>query len=161
METIEEEEQVEIRLMDDLDYEDATKFMLELCEIAGSKFDEERWENAFSRRVSNPDRYCCFIARRGDKPVGMLFAETNGEIGQITNLYVIPEERYSEIVGPMRIPMKEKGLADTMMETAFDFLREHGCKEAWINLKKGVKPAEIVYSRFGFVEKFTVLSKKL
>jgi hypothetical protein len=161
METIEEEGNVKISLMDELDYEDATKFMLELCELTGSKFDETRWENSFSKRVSSPDTYCGFMARRGDKPIGMLFAEINGGIGQITNLYVTPEERCSQIVGPMKVPMKEYNLEETMMETAFNFLRKHGCKEAWINLKKGVKPAEIVYSRLGFLEIFTVLSKKL
>lgn len=161
MEAIEEQEPVEISLMDELDYEDSVKFMLELCELAGSRFDEARWENAFSKRVSNPDRYCGFIARRGKKPLGMLFAETKGEIGQITNLYVVPEERHTEIVGPMRVPKKGLPVAERMVETAFNFLREHGCKEALINMRRGVKPAEITYSRLGFEEKFIVLSKKL
>ena len=161
METLEEQEPIEIRIVDELDYEDATKFMLELCELVGSKFDEERWEKAFSKRISNPDRYRGFIARRGEKPVGMLFAEVKGEIGQITNLYIIPEERNTEIVGPMRIPKDEKPLSEIMVEKALDFFREKGCKEVRINLKRGVRPAEIIYSRLGFKEKYIVLSKKL
>mgnify|MGYP005836471869 CR=1 FL=1 len=161
MEAIEEEEQAKISLMDELDYEDSAKFMLELCELAGSKFDETRWENVFSKRISNPDRYCGFIARRGNKPLGMLFAEIKGEIGQITNLYVVPEERHTEIVGPMRVPKKGLPVAERMVDAAFNFLREHGCKEALINIRKGIKPAEITYSRIGFEEKFAVLSKKL
>ncbi|WXG42082.1 MAG: hypothetical protein WED07_15185 [Candidatus Freyarchaeum deiterrae] len=161
MEVIEEMEQVEISSMDELDYEDTTRFMLELCELAGSKFDEERWENAFTRRITNPERYGGFIARRGDKPLGMLFAEAKGEIGYITNLYVVPEERHTEIVGPMRVPKRGQPLAERMVGTAFNFLRKHGCKEVLINMRKGVKPAEITYSRLGLEEKFTVLSKKL
>ena len=161
METFEEELQVEISVMSEFDYEDATKFMLELCELVESKFDEERWENAFLKRITNPDVYCGFIARKDDKPVGMLFAEVNGKIGQITNLYITPKERNTEIVGPMRVPKSDKPLSKIMMENAFNFFREHGCKEAWINLKKGVRPAEIIYDRRGFEEKFIVLSKKL
>lgn len=161
MEMIEEEIPVEIRVLDELDYEDATRFMLELCELVGTKFHEERWEKAFSKRLSNPDKYRGFIARKGDKPVGMLFAEVRGKVGQITNLYITPEERNTEIVGPMRIPKSDKPLSEIMMEQAFDFFREHGCVEAWINLKKGVRPAEIIYDRRGFEEKFIVLSKKL
>ena len=161
METLEEQVPIEIRIVDELDYEDATKFMLELCELVGSKFDEERWEKAFSKRISNPDSYRGFIARRGEKPVGMLFAEIKGEIGQITNLYITLEERNTEIVGPMRIPKDEKPLSEIMVEKALDFFREKGCKEVRINLKRGVRPAEIIYSRLGFKEKYIVLSKKL
>ncbi len=161
MESFEEEVPVEISLMSELDYEDATKFMLDLCELVGSKFDEERWESAFLKRIMNPDKYCGFMARRGDKPIGMLFAEVKGKVGQITTLYIVPEERHTEVVGPMRVPKREEHFAEMMMETMLDHLREQGCKEAWINLKKGVKPAEIIYGRLGFEEKFVVLYKKL
>ncbi|MGQ9720053.1 MAG: hypothetical protein ACUVXA_01885 [Candidatus Jordarchaeum sp.] len=160
METL-EEESIEISLISELDYEDATKFMLYLCELVGSKFDEKRWENTFARRISNSDKYVGFMARRGDKPIGMLFAEVKGKVGQITNLYIVPEERHTEIVGPMRVPKRGEHVAEKMMDTILDYLRESGCKEAWINLKKGVKPAEIIYDRLGFEEKFVVLSKKL
>jgi hypothetical protein len=146
MEAIEEEEPVEISLMNELDYEDSVKFMLELCELAGSKFNEARWENAFSKRVSSPDKYCGFITRRGKKPLGMLFAEIRGEIGQITNLYVVPEERHTEIVGPMRVPKKGLPVAERMVETAFNFLRawlqrsfdkhEKGCKTRRNNIQQ-------------------------
>ena len=64
-------------------------------------------------------------------------------------------------MGPMRIPKDEKPLSGIMVEKALDFFREKGCKEVRINLKRGVRPAEIIYSRLGFKEKYTVLSKKL
>ncbi|MHA1207886.1 MAG: GNAT family N-acetyltransferase [Candidatus Freyarchaeota archaeon] len=161
METETEEVPIEIERMREYDYDDATKLMLDLCQFIGVKFDEERWSNAFSKRIQEPKKYAGFIARKKDKPVGMVFVEMRGKYGIITNLYIVPEERYTEPVGPLRLPRTEKHLGQMLLNEAIEFIRESGGKEALINLKRGVKPAEKLYQRMGFKEKYIVLSKAI
>ncbi len=72
----------------------------------------------------------------------MVFVEMKGKYGLITNLYIIPEERYTEPVGLLRLPRTEKHPGQTLLKEAINFIRKNGGKEALINLKRGVKPCE-------------------
>lgn len=161
MKSITEETPIEIERVTEYDYDDATKLMICLCELIGTKFDEERWQNTFEKYIIEPENCAGFIARRGDTPVGMVFAEVKGKSGLIKNVYIIPEERNTIIIGPARFPKSETSLGELLLEKAIDFIREKGGKEALINLRRGVKPAEKLYQKVGFTEKYVVLSKKL
>lgn len=156
-----EEVPAQIERVTEYDYDDATKLMLCLCEFMETKFDEERWKNAFEKCILEPENYAGFIARRGDIPVGMVFVEVKGRFGLIKNVYVIPEERNTVTIGPARFPKSKTHLGELLLQKAIEFIQERGGKEALINLKKGVKPAEKLYQRMGFTEKYVVLSKKL
>lgn len=148
-------------MITEYDYDDVTKLMIWLCEFMGTKFDEERWQNAFEKRIFDPERYAGFIARREDAPVGMVFVEMKGKSGAITNIYTIPEERCTVPVGPLRLPKSEEHVGQLLLERAFEFIREKGGREALINLKRGTIRAEKLYQKMGFIEKYVVLSKKL
>lgn len=156
-----EETPIQVEMVTEYDCDDATKLMLCLCEFIGTKFDEERWQKAFEKCILEPESYAGFIARRGDNPVGMVFVEVKGRSGLIKNVFIIPEERNTVTVGPARFPKAEMHLGELLLQKAIEFIHEKGSKEALINLKKGVKPAEKLYQRMGFTEKYMVLSKKL
>ncbi|MBS7250574.1 MAG: GNAT family N-acetyltransferase, partial [Candidatus Freyarchaeota archaeon] len=111
--------------------------------------------------ILKPENCAGFIARRGETPVGMVFVEVKGKSGLIKNVYIIPEERNTVTIGPARFPKSETPLGELLLQKAIDFIREKGGKEALINLRKGVKPAEKLYQRMGFTEKYVVLSKKV
>nr|MDO8080077.1 GNAT family N-acetyltransferase [Candidatus Freyarchaeota archaeon] len=156
-----EEVPIQVERVTEYDYDDATKLMLCLCEFMETKFYEERWQSTFEKHILEPENYAGFIARRGDTPVGMVFVEVKGKSGLIKNVYIIPEERNTVVVGPARFPKTETHLGELLLQKAIEFIHEKGGKEALINLKKGVKPAEKLYQRMGFTEKYIVLSKKL
>ncbi|MFB0561033.1 MAG: GNAT family N-acetyltransferase [Candidatus Lokiarchaeia archaeon] len=156
-----EEVPIEIEMVTEYDYDDATKLMLCLCEFMGTKFNEDRWQKTFEKRLFEPERCVGFIARREDIPVGMVFVEVKGKHGLITNVYTIPEERCTVPVGPIRLPKSEEHLGELLLTKAMEFIREKGGKEALINLKRGTIRAEKLYQRMGFTEKYMVLSKKL
>ncbi|MEM3561647.1 MAG: GNAT family N-acetyltransferase [Candidatus Jordarchaeaceae archaeon] len=161
MKSITEETPIKIERVTEYDYDDVTKLMLCLCEFMGTKFDEDRWQSTFEKHVLEPENCTGFIARRGDTPVGMVFVEVKGKSGLIKNVYIIPEERNTVIIGPARFPKSETPLGELLLQKAIDFIREKGGKEALINLRKGVKPAEKLYQKMGFTEKYVVLSKKV
>ncbi len=161
MKSTTEEIPIEIQRVTEYDYDDATKLMLCLCEFMETKFDEERWQSTFEKYILEPENCAGFIARRGDIPVGMVFVEVKGKSGLIKNVYITPEERNTVIIGPARFPKSEISLGELLLQKAIDFIREKGGKEALINLRRGVKPAEKLYQRMGFTEKYVVLSKKV
>ncbi len=156
-----EEVPIEIEVVTEYDYDDVTKLMLLLCEFMGTKFDEDRWQRTFEKRLFEPERCVGFIARREDMPVGMIFVDVKGRYGLITNVYTIPEERATVPVGPLRLPKSEEHLGELLLIKAMEFMREKGGREALINLKRGTLRAEKLYQRMGFKEKYVVLSKKL
>jgi GNAT superfamily N-acetyltransferase len=160
-----EESTIEIGRVTEHDYDDTVKLMLKLCEMIGTKFDKDRWHKTFQKQFSEPEKYAGFIAKKENMPVGMVFVEMRGKSGLITNVYVIPEERHTTPVGPMRIPKIDEytseHLGELLLNSAFEFIREKGGQEALINLRRGVKPAEKLYQRIGFKESYTVLSKKI
>lgn len=160
-----EEITAEIGRAEEYDYDDTVKLMLNLCEMMGTKFDEDRWQKTFQRQFSEPEKYAGFIIKKEDIPVGMVFVEMRGKSGLITNVYIIPEERHTAPVGPMRIPKIDKymsaHLGELLLNKAIEFIRENGGREALINLRSGTKPAEKLYQRMGFEEKYSVLSKKI
>ncbi len=161
METKSEEIPIEIEMIQEYDYDDTVRLMLCLCELVGTKFDEDRWQNTFEKHFLEPEKYAGFIARKEGTPVGMIFVEIRGNYGVIKNVYIIPEERYTTPVGPIRLPKTDKHLGELLLKRAIKFIQESGGKEALINLKRGVTPAEKLYQRIGFKEKYMVLSKKL
>ncbi|MHA1595402.1 MAG: GNAT family N-acetyltransferase [Candidatus Baldrarchaeia archaeon] len=139
--------EIVIRNYEEKDYEAVKKLMLELCEIASTKFNEEVFKLGLMARLKE-DPKGLFVAEVGGKVIGTAFTrviyERGGEpIGHISNVIVTKEWR-------------GKGVEERLIESAINHLKSRGVKRIVANSRRGVLIHD-VYLKFGFKEKYIVM----
>ncbi|MHA1268561.1 MAG: GNAT family N-acetyltransferase [Candidatus Helarchaeota archaeon] len=123
----------------------------QLCRNLGKKFNEERFLHGIKNRLEdNIQKYGYFIAKKGDKIVGMVFAEIS-EIPDKMN-----EKQLEGFLKTVVVDEAYRGLkvGEKILRTAINYLKEKNIKIIKTNVHKKAEAALNLYKKFGFIGEF-------
>lgn len=147
---------VNIRIMTENDLEVAKDLMIALCEEVNVHFDEDRWKESISRRISDDEIWgihFLLVAEEGDRICGIAFSEVREEVpggltyGYISNVYVTPEER-------------GKGIGKQLLLESIKSLNRIKVSKIRLNVRGEMKRATNLYKKLGFKEVYTTMEKE-
>lgn len=109
-------------------------------EVEVQRSDDE-WQDQINRNVDDPF-VTNVVARVNDELAALAvcrFDETDQTICHLFAMWVAPEFR-------------RKGVDRAILESALDWMKQKGAKEAWLGVTEGNKEAFSLYRSFGFLD---------
>ena len=145
---------IEIRRFKKEDIEHAKKLMIQLCEITGAEFNEERWLWGIKMRLYDAlKRNGMLIARVDDQVAGLLLADINIDPTGVSTGYI-----RSVIVG---VDFRKKGLGKKLISEAINYLKNMDVDTILVNVRSSTENARKLYENLGFRELYRVMEYPL
>jgi ribosomal protein S18 acetylase RimI-like enzyme len=104
----------------------------------------------FEKRIQDlikKDKLSIFVIQSQDKYIGYCIVTANNRRGEIDSIYIQPKYR------------NEK-LGDRLMKKALEWFKAHQCNEIRIYVAEGNDAVLPFYRRYGFFERFIMLTNK-
>ncbi|MHA1230723.1 MAG: GNAT family N-acetyltransferase [Candidatus Helarchaeota archaeon] len=135
--------------MDDID--GIRNLMKQLCKTLGKTFNEERFYRGLLKRLNDKiQKNGYFLAKDGEKVVGMIFAE----ISEVINM-----KNTKELEGFLKTVIVDEAyrglkLGEKLIERAIEYFKEKNIKIIRTNVHEKAEIALKLYTKFGFVNEF-------
>ncbi len=132
------------------DIEDAKNLMIQLCEVTGAEFNEERWLWGIKMRLYDAlKKNGMLVASEDGTMAGLLLADINIDPTGVSTGYI-----RSVIVGA---DFRKKGIGKKLVSEAINYLKNMDVDTILINVRGTTEHAMKLYESLGFRELYRVM----